>query len=57
MAKAVFHYAVETKQPWFHLWGHSNDIERYRQWDALTSFLTYVRQQKNIEYVVNADLI
>ena len=57
MAKAVFHYAVETKQPRFHLLGHSNDIERYQQWGVLQSFLQYVHEQKNIEYVVNAGLL
>ena len=57
MAKAVFLYAYKTSQPWFHLWGHSNDIERYKQWNVLEAFLDYINQYNDIEYVINSELL
>lgn len=57
MAKAVFRSAYASRQPWFHLWGHSNDIERYRQWNELDAFLTFVEHHAGIEHVQNSALL
>ena len=55
LAKALFEHALNTHQPWFHLWGHSAELERYGMWGDLEKFLQFV-QNKNIRSVPNSKL-
>ncbi|PIR50059.1 hypothetical protein COU79_01500 [Candidatus Peregrinibacteria bacterium CG10_big_fil_rev_8_21_14_0_10_54_7] len=57
LAMALFHHAYENKRPWFHLWGHSAEVEKYRMWEDLEAFLKYVSIFKNIEYAPNSTLV
>lgn len=57
LAKALFHYALQTNQPFFHLWGHGWEVERYGMWDSLEKFLKYVKEQDNVAYSVNSGLL
>ena len=54
-AKALLEYALYTNQPWFHLWGHSVELERYGMCGDLEKFLQFV-QNKNIRSVPNSKL-
>lgn len=56
LAKALFQYAIQTHQPWFHLWGHSEELERYRMWKDLEHFLQFV-QQYDVTNVTNSKLL
>lgn len=57
MAQVVFDWAYETRQSWFHLWGHSWELERYGMWKCLDAFLAHVRSFPDIEFVVNSALV
>jgi len=57
LAKALFSYALKTNQPFFHLWGHSYELEKYGMWEELEMFLEFVKKHDGIERVVNGDLI
>lgn len=57
-AKAVFRYAVQTGQPHFHLWGHSEELERYGMWNQLDAFLSFVHaEEKELTHVPNSGLL
>lgn len=56
MARAVFLCAYQNREPWFHLWGHSWELEQYRLWDELVAFLTFVRTFPNVHPVPNSSL-
>lgn len=45
LAQYLYGYAKETGQPFFHLYGHSREIEKYGMWGELEEFLKFV--QKN----------
>ena len=55
LAKAMFLQAQERGEI-FHLWGHSHDIAAHNDWGRLESFLIWLRAQKNVGFVSNADL-
>jgi len=57
MAKAVFQKMYESKKPWFHLWGHSEEIDRYDMWSDLEKFLNFVKGFENTKCVPNSALI
>lgn len=56
-AKAMFRSAHERKEPWFHLWGHSAEVEKYGMWRELEDFLTYVQTFSDTEMVYNSNLL
>ena len=56
MSKALFLRAVETKKPWFHLWGHSWSTEQYGLWNDLEAFLAFVNTF-GVTHVPNSALI
>jgi peptidoglycan/xylan/chitin deacetylase (PgdA/CDA1 family) len=56
LAMALFRRMKERDAPFFHLWGHSHEIERYGMWEDLDRFLRYVAEQKT-EAVTNGELI
>ncbi len=45
LAKALFNYAQETNQPFFHLWGHSWEVEKYKMWNDLEKFLEFTQER------------
>ncbi|MBI3336755.1 polysaccharide deacetylase family protein [Candidatus Peregrinibacteria bacterium] len=55
-AKALFDHALSTRQPWFHLWGHSEELQRYGMWGNLEKFLAFV-QRHDIRHVTNAQIL
>ena len=57
LAKELFSYADKSNQPYFHLWGHSWEIEKYGMWGHLEKFLKYVSDQENVVYSTNTDLL
>jgi peptidoglycan/xylan/chitin deacetylase (PgdA/CDA1 family) len=57
MTKAVFRYAVQSGQPWFHLWGHSWCLEKFGLWSDFEDMLQWVSKQPNIESVKNSQLL
>lgn len=56
-AKALFDQAYETKQPFFHLFGHSWEIEKFGMWNHLEQFLTHVASKRDVEHVPNSSLV
>lgn len=56
LATALFDHAVSTNQPYFHLWGHSHELERYGMWHDFEKFLQHV-QKSNVKSVTNSQLI
>ncbi|MDP7247782.1 MAG: polysaccharide deacetylase family protein [Candidatus Peribacteraceae bacterium] len=55
LAKAIFTYAKKTDQPYFHLWGHSHEVEKYKMWGQLESFLEFVKDE-GVDGVTNGEL-
>lgn len=62
LAKALFESIVaeERLHPqvtlFFHLWGHSEEVERYHKWSDLRTFLKFVAEH-DVEHVTNSELI
>jgi len=46
VAKYLYGYAKETKQDFFHLYGHSREIEKYGMWEELEEFLRFVKHHQ-----------
>ncbi len=55
MATALFDRALAKDEPFFHLWGHSSEIERYGLWDELDAFLAHVAESGAVP-VTNAEV-
>ncbi|HVZ12635.1 MAG TPA: polysaccharide deacetylase family protein [Patescibacteria group bacterium] len=56
LAKAQFD-EVLRKGGVFHLWGHSWEIEKHKNWEKLEELLKYISGRKNISYLTNSQLI
>ncbi|MDO8648440.1 MAG: polysaccharide deacetylase family protein [Candidatus Peregrinibacteria bacterium] len=56
-AKALFRKAHDQGEPWFHLFGHSAEVEKFAMWEHLESFLQYVRTFPDVSHVPNSALI
>lgn len=56
LAICLFDYAKETDQSFFHVWGHSREIEKYGMWNELEIFLKHV-QESGVRCDVNSALI
>jgi peptidoglycan/xylan/chitin deacetylase (PgdA/CDA1 family) len=56
LARASFGIALKSGQT-FHLWGHSWEIEKYDMWDELESFLKYISNRSDCQYLTNGDMI
>jgi len=56
LAQELLLYAVRRQQPFFHLWGHAKEIEKYNMWDDVQEFFAFARRQ-NILPVTNSELI
>lgn len=56
IAKSYFRSAYASNQPWFHLWGHSEELERYGMWGDLEEFLEFVAEHE-IKPVTNSNLL
>lgn len=55
---ALFDYAVESNQPFFHLWGHSRELQKYGMWSDFEKFLEYVASKKDrVTIGVNSDIV
>ena len=46
LARYLFGYAVETNQEFFHLYGHSREVEKYGMWGDLDQFLQHVAERR-----------
>jgi len=57
MAKAVFLHAHGTGQPWFHLRGHSWELENLGLWAELEDFLDFVSGFENVTHAANGALV
>jgi peptidoglycan/xylan/chitin deacetylase (PgdA/CDA1 family) len=55
LARGLFQKALETKQPFFHLYGHSREIEKYGMWEELEEFLKEVSSCHNVQCVTNGE--
>lgn len=42
---------------YFHLSGHSWELEKYGMWDELESFLKFVKDHKDVIYICNGDVV
>lgn len=57
MAQSVFRIARERNLPWFHLRGHSWEVESLGMWDELETFLMFVSTFKDVTHAPNESLI
>jgi len=55
-AKLLFDRMLERGGIW-HLWGHSWEIEKNREWKTLEDVLAYVSNIKNVAYLTNGQII
>ncbi len=56
MAIALFDGARKRDEPFFHLFGHSHELEKYGLWEDLEAFLMHV-QASGVRGVVNSALL
>lgn len=56
MAVALFDGARNRGEPFFHLYGHSHELEKYGMWKDLEFFLAHV-QASGVRRVVNSALL
>ncbi|MDD5751847.1 MAG: polysaccharide deacetylase family protein [Candidatus Peribacteraceae bacterium] len=56
MARAYFRHALEKNAPFFHLYGHSHEIERFGMWHTLADFLEEVKRS-GVQPVTNGALV
>ena len=40
-----------------HLWGHSWDMDKHKDWDKLENVLVYISKRKNVKYLANSEII
>lgn len=57
LACALFDHAIAQDKPWFHVWGHSSELEKFGLWDELETFLKHVQAASGVEHVVNSVLL
>ncbi len=57
MAETVLSYAVKTNAPFFHLYGHSREIEKFGMWEQLRSFAKLVGGVNGAKHVTNTELV
>ena len=55
LAKTIFDQVLTTGGV-FHLWGHSWEIEKNRDWDRLERVLSYIGNRSAVKYVDNGGL-
>lgn len=55
-SRAILKWALDNGN-YFHLYGHSWEIEKYQMWRDLENFLKYVKGFSNIKYVTNGQLV
>ena len=56
LARRWFKKAI-TKGNYFHLTGHSWELEQYDMWQELESFLQFIKSHKNIIYLSNGEVV
>jgi hypothetical protein len=44
LAKYLYEHAKETNQEFFHLYGHSREVEKYEMWEELEEFLKFTKE-------------
>lgn len=55
MATALFDGAIERGEPFFHLYGHSRELQKFDLWEDLEKFLAHV-QKSGVRSVPNSAL-
>lgn len=55
LAKRIFRRAY-AEGNYFHLYGHSWELERYGMWHDLEAFLDFVQEHSNITYATNGEV-
>lgn len=55
LARRVFRKAY-TNGDYFHLYGHSWELEQYGMWGELESFLDFVKSHENVRYETNGEI-
>ncbi len=56
LSKAIFDQVLK-KGDYFHLWGHSWEIEKYGMWTDLEDFLKYIANREDCIYLTNGGLL
>jgi hypothetical protein len=49
VAKKLYNEAMNKQNGFFHIWGHSWEIEKFKLWDELENFFKFVQESKNIQ--------
>lgn len=56
LAKRLFGRA-RRRGNYFHLYGHSWELEKYGMWEELEKFLSFVNEQPDVTYVTNSEAL
>ena len=56
LAISLFNYVYRNGGV-FHIWGHSWEIEKFKMWDSLDFFLSYISRKRNVAYLCNGAII
>jgi len=55
-ARSFFRYSMANGD-YFHLWGHSWELQKYQMWTELESFFKFVKRFDNVEFIFNSEII
>ncbi len=56
LVENCFNFAIKNGRV-FHLYGHSNEIDRFGMWDNLEKFLKYAANRDDVEYLSNSEVL
>jgi hypothetical protein len=56
LARAMFLHALGSGQSFFHLWGHTYELDRYNSWGELDRFLTFISHYP-VDHRTNGQLV
>jgi len=56
LATSLFNYVYRNGGV-FHIWGHSWEIEKFKMWDSLDFFLSYISGKRNVAYLCNSAVV
>lgn len=55
-ARSFFRYSMANGN-YFHLWGHSWELQKYQMWGELELFFKFVKEFNKVEFIFNSEII
>lgn len=56
LARSIFDHCLDQGD-YFHLWGHSYELDRYKMWPDLENIFKYISRRKDCLYLTNSETL